>query len=480
MTIVQNTMSAQPSCRSSGLLMVLALALSPSGCEQAGDGPGTRHNLLIVTLDTIRADHIGAYGYPIDSTPVLDDLAKQGVLFENVYAPMPQTLPSHTTIMTGLDPRQHGALENTYSVDPKLQTLAEMLSSRGYVTAAYVGALALDESTGIDQGFDIYDQPLPGYREGLPAPAEREADEVTERALSWADSYNAEKPFLLWVHFYDPHLDHVAPRRYQRQVPPPHVRDQVVRPLGKLFGEAEPQLIEHVWHGYASEVRYTDACLGKLLDGLRQRGLLEDTVVAVVGDHGEGLYQHGIQGHGLQVWEELMRVPLLLVQPDGEYAGTRIEGRVVLRDVLPTLLHLVLGVEGELEAEVRGLDMWALLEQGRSVPQRPVFLERPHYSLETLEKRLNRTLVPGFLTAVILGDDKLVRYPNGTQKLYNLAQDPKEQFDIAERRSDRVERLAALLDHWLQTNEVGPPGSRQELSDERYENLKALGYLGDG
>jgi arylsulfatase A-like enzyme len=473
-------MTAPFPLRAFGPLVVLALALPIPACGGDGDAAGERHNLLIVTLDTLRADHLGAYGYPLDTTPVLDGLAERGVLFENVYAPMPQTLPSHATIMTGLDPRQHGALENSYTLDPRLETLAEMLRARGYATAAYVGALALDRATGIDQGFDVYDQPAPGYMQGLPGPAEREADEVTELALAWADDHDSESPFLLWVHYYDPHFEHVAPRRYQRQVPPPQVRDEVVRPRGKVFGKVEPKLVDHVWHGYASEVRYTDACLGKLLDGLEERGLLDDTVIAVVGDHGEGLFQHRIRGHGRHVWEELLRVPLLLLHPDGESAGTRVKGRVVLRDVLPTLLHLVLGVEGELVSEDRGLDMWALLEQGRSLPDRPVFLERPHYSLETLEKQLQKVPEPGFLTAVILGSDKLVRLPDGTQMLYDLAQDPGEQFNIAERQPDRVTRLAALLDHWLETNEVGPPGSQQELSDERIEALKALGYLGDG
>ena len=134
------------------------------------------------------ADHLGAYGYPLDITPEIDRLAERGVLFENAYAPMPQTLPSHTTLMTGLQPRQHGALENTYTVDESVDTMAEQLGREGYATAAFVSALALSKGAGIHQGFEIYDQPRARFDIGLPAPAEREASEMTDIALAWAEN----------------------------------------------------------------------------------------------------------------------------------------------------------------------------------------------------------------------------------------------------------------------------------------------------
>lgn len=470
--------------RAASSLSLLACVSLSAGC---GDAEGVvegrqdgRRNLLLVTIDTMRADHVGAYGYPIDTTPVLDDMARRGVLFEDVYAPMPQTLPAHATIMTGLDPRQHFALENSFSVNQRLDTLAEMLGAQGYATAAYIGALVLAKGTGMGQGFDVYDQPISGIEQQLPGPAEREADETTERALVWADEADPERPFFLWIHYYDPHFVHVAPRRYRREVPPLRVRDEVVAPLFEALGYGDPEMLMRVWHGYAAEVRFSDVQLGRLVDGLEQRGLMQDTVIAVVGDHGEGLYQHRDQGHGLHLWEEQVRVPFVLVHPDGEQAGTRVAGPVMLRDVLPTLLRMTLGKKGDGNGDARGLDLWSLVAEGRSLPERPVFLEQPHHAQEVLKSRLLDEYAPGYQTAVLLGRQKLLRFPDGSQKLFDLEQDALELQDQAASQPESTERLGALLDHWLETNDISRHAAIPKLSDERTKALKALGYLGDG
>lgn len=429
-------------------------------------------------MDTTRSDHLGVYGYPLDITPRIDELAARGVVYQNTYAPMPQTLPSHTSLMTGLQPRQHGTLENTYSVDERLDTMAELLGRHGYTTAAFVSALVLSAETGIQQGFDEFGQPRTRVNVGLPAPAEREATEMTDVALEWAEQQSADKPFLLWVHYFDPHADHVAPRRYVRQVLPLEVRDKVIKPL---IGDADvnmPRLMRD-WRGYAAEVRYTDAEIGRLLDGLADLGLLDDTVIVLAGDHGEGLYEHGNVAHGTAVWEELHRVPLIVVDPDGRHAGTRVEGRAELADVLPTVLSMALGVSGDTSPGERGLDLWALLEAGRSVPLRPVFLERPHYSTERLEDRTGgKTTENGFLTAVIMGDHKLVRQADGSEQLYDLVKDPDESRDLADKAPQLRARLAVLLDGWLERHDVGEPGQPVEISEERIQALKSLGYLG--
>jgi arylsulfatase A-like enzyme len=464
----------------------LAAVAGTGACSEAGTttptttAPSAGRNVLILTLDTTRSDHLGTYGYPLDITPEIDALAEGGVVFENTYAPMPQTLPSHTTLMTGLQPRQHGALENTYMVDERLDTLAEMLGREGYATAAFVSALVLSEGSGIQQGFEDFSQPRTRFHIGLPAPAEREASEMTDIALEWAEAYSPEQPFLLWVHYFDPHADHVAPRRYVRQVQPMQVRDKVIIPLIGDEKVAMPRLVRD-WRGYAAEVRYMDAEIGRLLGGLTDLGMLEDTVIVLAGDHGEGLYEHGNIAHGTAVWEELHRVPLILVDPAGRHAGTRVTGRVELADVLPTVLSMALGHTGKTTPGDHGLDLWSLLEAERPMPQRPVFLERPHYSTERFAKRTGgKAEDRGFLTAVIMGNHKLVRRPDGSEQLYDLRKDPDESHDLADKAPQMRKRLAGLLDGWLERHAVGLPGEQVELSDERIEALKALGYLGDG
>ncbi len=441
-------------------------------------------NVLIITLDTTRSDHIGAYGYPLDITPNIDALAERGVLFENSYAPMPQTLPSHTTLMTGLAPRQHGALANTFTVDDRLETLADMLGGRGFETAAFVSSLALSHGTGILQGFESYDQPRARFHVGLPAAAEREATEMADIAVEWAEKRSSDRPFFAWVHFFDPHFDHVAPRRYMREVYPLEVRDKVIKPLIGDAPVAMPRLIKD-WRGYAAELRYTDAQVGRMLAELEEAGALDNTVIVLSGDHGEGLAEHGIAAHGMAVWEELHKVPLLVVSPTGEHAGTRVSERVGLADVLPTILGMALGQETDPSAGgndvERGLDLWGLMESGRSVPERPMFLERPHFSEDGfMERTGGRVGQNGIMVAVLMEQYKLVRWPDGGEELYDLERDPDESIDIVDQHPDVHRKLTAMLDGWLARNPAELLGEQEELSQERIDALRALGYLGDG
>jgi arylsulfatase A-like enzyme len=205
-----------------GLGLAVALALSAAGC--GGEAPG--RSVVIITLDTVRADHLGCYGYAPPTPPGVDALAQRGILFENAYAPMPQTLPSHATLFTGLSPRRHGALENAYALSGAAETLAELLSDRGYQTAAFIGARILDDTTGMEQGFDVFDQPT-GVARDKQHPVERRADSVTDSALAWALTRHTNgKPYLLWAHYYDAHGPwEPAARRVTREA----VREQVVQ-----------------------------------------------------------------------------------------------------------------------------------------------------------------------------------------------------------------------------------------------------------
>ena len=477
-------MSAASPLRSRPRAMLVAAALLASVAASLAAGCGGKRgsSVLLITLDTTRADHLGCYGYPLPTTPNIDALAAKGVVFEQAYAPMPQTLPTHATLFTGLPPRAHKAVENAHPLPEGLATLAETLAARDYETAAFIGSLVLDESTGIARGFTVYDQPK-GVQRDIQHEVERSAAAVTDSALSWSLARHfSAKPFLLWAHYYDPHGPY-EPReqRIPAQAVEPQVRQHAE--LGALAPDALRDTAA-IWFGYDNELAYMDAHVGRLLKGLEQRKMLDDTVVVVVGDHGEGLMEHGEKSHGATLFQELMLVPLIVVLPDGSRGGTRIQGVVQIQDLLPTILDLA----GHADAAGGhpGLNLAPAIRGGGELPARPVFFERPYYVPDSL--RGGRALAHGWgfgeMAGVVDGHDKLIRLPPDPQtkrvasQLYDLAADPDELRDLAAERPDTVARLSALLDEWLARYPMDGEVEAPLLSAEHEAALNALGYAG--
>jgi arylsulfatase A-like enzyme len=459
-------------CAAVGWCAALALAC---GC---GARPAGR-SIVVITLDTTRADHLSAWGYPARTSPAIDALAARGILCEQAFAPMPQTLPSHATMFTGLQPRSHGALENHYVLPEEVQTLAELLAGRGYDTAACIAAAVLDRSTGMAQGFLSFDEPQ-GVARSEQHPVERRGDAVTDAALAWALSRrDADRPFLLWAHYYDPHGPFEAP---VSAVPLAPVEARV-QALAPCFEDVEGGLsaVAQLWWEYDNELAYADGQVQRLLDGLAAQGLLEDTVIAVVGDHGEGLHQHGQKHHGVTLHEEVMRVPFVLVAPDGELAGTRLARPVSLADLAPSLLTLA-GL-APMPGARDGEDLLAALRAGRSddgARVQPVFSERPHYSREWLARRgtARKSYEWGIVAAVRVGDDKLIRDTDGSCRLYDLAADPHELYDLsaAPAAAGTVARLSRALDDWIAAHPAPEPGADAHSDAERDQALRQLGY----
>ncbi len=265
----------------------IAVAAGPAPAHPAAPGPGPRRpNIILITLDTTRADHLGCYGRAGAATPNLDALARAGALFESAISPAPLTLPSHATIMTGLVPRRHGVRDNAlFRLDPSHRTVASILRAAGYSTAAAVGASVLDRSTGIGQGFGVYDDRVRIGRRSEFNFEERAASQVTATARELLESLPA--PFFLWVHYYDPHYPYVPPLPYARAF------------------SASP---------YDGEIAFVDEAVGRLLEGLRAKGAEAATLVVVAGDHGESLGEHGEDRHDLFLYQATQRVPL---HPEG-------------------------------------------------------------------------------------------------------------------------------------------------------------------
>ncbi len=419
---------------SCALLLVAGLGIH--ACSPSAGGPRT--SVVLISIDTCRADYLGCYGKNPSPTPHLDQLAGQAILYEEVVSPAPITLPAHCTLMTGRTPLGHRVHDNmTYRLAEEQVTLAERLREAGYATGAVVGAYVLDAQFGLSQGFDHYDDRFASSGPtGVTELNQRTADEVTARACDWIDQ-NAGQPFFLFVHYYDPHAPYA---------PPP--------PFAERYAE-DP---------YAGEIAHTDAAIGRLLDHLRQHGTFDETLILVVADHGEGLGDHGEKGHGYFIYQSTLRVPLIVKPPRSE-PGERITERVGLIDVMPTVL-------GALDLEPTGTMDGEDLGRSRT---------------DAKAQRATRGFYAESLAPTTYGASPLLGWVQDGWKLietsrpelYRLTDDPREGEDQIVTHAARAALLRAELETTLadQPAAVGEDERRSRLDDQTQERLQSLGYI---
>ncbi len=460
-----------------GLVASALLAACGSGAQGSAQAPASRPriegrpNVLLITLDTLRADHLGCYGYPRDTSPNLDALAAESLFFERCLTPMATTLPVHTSIFTGVFPLEHGVLANlkthlVYERDASLITLTEVFAQAGYDTAAFVSAFPLRAASGLTDGFDVYDAPVN---------KQRRANLTTNRAVAWLNNRASDAPpFFLWVHYFDPHNPYNPPGEFatafelddelRAWMAERGVALHTYRPVRKRSERGRLVDLEGVSDLYDGEVLFTDHHLGRLFDTLRDSGLWSNTVVAAVGDHGEGLNQHREPGHGL-TWGEQLHVPYILRVPG--VAPRTISELVSVVDLAPTLLGLLdlPGTEAFLD-QVRGLDV---LDPG--------FVARAlsAQSSDRQEDYLFREE-----TALTTDHWKLLRRSDGGDTLYDLRVDPFELVDVAVAHPQRVLAMAAHLDRLLADQRSRAGGSVREATTEELDALRGLGYGGGG
>ena len=390
------------------------------------------YNVLLVTIDTLRVDRVGAYGHAAGLTPTLDRLAAEGLRFDSVRAPAPLTLPSHASLMTGRIPPHHGVRDNgTYRLDAAQPTLAAAIKTAGYQTGAFVGAFVLDARFGLARGFDLYDDQY-GQRPALGrlAVVERSAEQVTTRAATWIRS--APGPWFAWVHLYDPHEPYAPP---------------------------EPFASTYASMPYDGEVAYADAALGRMLDDLQGAGRLDRTLVVVAADHGEGLGDHGERTHGLFAYDSTLRVPLIV------WCRSRIQPRVLVEpaglvDVAPTILDLV----GIAFPAADGQSLRARVTRAE-----PSNAASPTY-FEALNANLTRNWAP--LTGVAAGGLKLIDLP--VPELYDLRADPGETQNLYAGRQEDARRLEQMLDA-VSSSAATTKGDA--VDSETAARLRSLGYV---
>ena len=327
------------------LLLAGLLAVAPSPFAAApGTGASPQTSLLLITLDTTRADHLGCYGAKGAQTPVLDGLAAEGARFDEAHAHVPLTLPSHANLLTGDLPSTLNLRVNGMKLKEGPQTLATLLKARGYWTGAFVSAVILERERGLARGFTTYDDHMTLPPRGGGPPEERRAEETTRVALD--ATAKVKGPFFLWVHYYDPHYEYRAPE-----------------PYASRFAKAP----------YDGEIAYMDASIGRLLEGLKAQGKMSDTLVVVAGDHGEGLGEHGEQQHGVFLYEYAMHVPLVMAWEGHIRPGAAIPDLVGLSDIAPTVLDFM-GVPGP---KTDGRSLRPLLES-KPLAAAPLYIESYH------------------------------------------------------------------------------------------------------
>jgi arylsulfatase A-like enzyme/Flp pilus assembly protein TadD len=405
-----------------------------------GSGPTTGTSLLLITLDTTRADRLGCYGYGDGLTPALDRLAAEGVLFEQVFANVPITLPSHATIMTGLYPPEHGLRVNgTRRLDVESSTLAELLRDRGYQTAAFIASATLDSQNGLDRGFELYqDDMATAYPHdgGEPLTAYRPGNEVTDLALDWLAERDTGRPFFCWVHLFDPHY--------------PYFSHQALE--GTKYGDRK---------SYDAEVAFMDMQVGRLLDYLESEGLREEVLVVAAGDHGEGLSGDRENGHGHMLYEYTLRVPLIFSRPGTITPGLREPAMVSLVDLHGTILDL-LGFD---DADARSGRSLAPALAGRDLESLPSYGETdlPYTSFGWSPLR-----------SLTTPEWKYIR--SARSRLYDRVNDPAERNDLADELPEQLAQMESEL-RLIEQGMTPHIAAEVDLSPEDMARLASLGYV---
>jgi len=403
----------------------------PGDTSMPGGDTGSQPNVLLITLDTVRADHVGCYGNADASTPTIDTLAATGVRFEEAYAQVPLTLPSHVSMLTGLHPLSTGVQVNgALALGPGVPTLSEVFKGHGYRTAAFIGADVMESSYGLTRGFDHYSDDF-GEDD---TSGQRPADQVTDAALNWLNR-EPGGTFFAWAHYYDPHTPYTPPAEFSA-------------------GAAS---------AYAGEISFVDSQIQRLLSWLDENGLREQTMVIVVGDHGEGLLDHQEDSHGHFVYNTTMRVPWIVEYPALLSKPQTVATPVQLVDLFPTVLDLLGWDTSEFALDGRSLAQ--ACTTGKAEAQ-PVYGESEY-------PRLGFGWAP--LRFIIKDQWKYIEAPRA--ELYNLESDPDELDNVIEANRDVAERLRAdLAEYVTYLRENRPDVGSTTPDQETIDRLASLGY----
>jgi len=459
------------------LACLLLLCLPLGGSNQQPVSRQRFPNILLVTIDTLRADHVSCYGYSLKTTPVLDQLAAEGVRFAHAYTTIPQTGPAHISLFTSTYPHQHGARINgvSYNKEARLLFLPQLLKRYGYRSAAFVSAWPLVKRlTDLDRWFDHWDEDL--NRRYQLFNSQRWAEDVTPKAIEWLKG-NHHRPFFLWIHYFDPHEPYELREAFANL---PQLRP---RPQLNGYGRLDEETRERI-RAYDSEVAYTDHHLGRLLRTVDELGLRQSTLVIAIADHGESLGEHDYVGHGRHLYQNIVEVPWIMRLPGVVPAGSVVEQPVTILDVMPTVLHLAIeraGGELQIPFPLEGRNLAPAI-----IGQQPLE-EKTVYCLTYAGKK---GFLPSWFARLWVDEDTLplrLGYVMGRRKaiwtptenrleIYDLSRDPYELSPATPDRATAQYRAEQLrLERWYKA--TAQKAGELKLTEKDVEILKSLGYL---
>jgi len=443
----------------------------------AGCAPPERTAVVLVTVDTLRADHVGAYDGPDARTPRLDALAREATVFERAVSPLPLTRPAHFSMLTGRYPREHGVLNNSTPLPESAESLPEILRRNGWRTGAFTAVRILGADSGAAQGFERF--------EGTGPRRQRSGGEVVEQALAWLDGLAPEEPFFLWVHLFEPHLPYAPPPAFRAELDPAQAPalgwDDLQRAAERHGGDVPRAVLEHAQRLYRAEVSAADHHVGQLLDGLAARMRLDRVLLVVTADHGE-CFENGVYfEHSDCLYQGALHVPLIVRHPHDFPAGARIPDPVSLHDVAPTVLRVAgLGAPEPITGR-------ALQEAGGS-SDRHILVQYPFYGRDAPQRRARAAAIRsvagertrGIVTATqwvgLVGPRWKFLARDGSEELYPLAPRADESVNLAAAEPALAAEMRLRLGSELAAHPLAqiPPG---QVTDELRRALEALGYV---
>ena len=462
-------------------------------------------NILFISIDTLRADHLSCYGHHRLTTPNLDQVAEDGVLFKTAYSTAAWTPPAHASMFTGLYPSQHGVIDE-YKLDRGTPTIAEILSQHGYQTSGFINNSMVGELVALNRGHQHFDEVWVGaeYNNILTRAVGflsrkcvewfGKSDEGTtatnKRVLDWLQTNSGgSMPFYLFIHYIDVHNPMKAPRPFRYKFLKPALRNKI--DMAKIWKVADNPLIcltdkielnedekEALNCIYDEEIAYVDHKIGEILQELKSRNILDNTLLIITADHGEHFGEHGLYSHVSSLYEPVLHIPLLMRYPKLLGGGQRSEKHVQLVDVLPTILEL-LGIDYPGDARLPGKSLFSVEPEDRYL-----FAEWegriPHFVKSRLGANAHPEDLKFFTTKqnmIRSGGDKLIQRDNGKVELYDLDKDPEEKNNLASFKPELVNELKEKLASWHDSVQTVKERELYELSSEAKRNLEGLGYI---
>jgi arylsulfatase A-like enzyme len=473
------------------------IMIVPEDIPSAQQGKPDRPNILLITIDTLRADHLGSYGYEKIKTPVLDGLAARGVVFTQHICQQPITTASHTSLLTSTYPVTNGVQGNNFPLDSEAITLQKIMQQHGYTTGAFISGYPLkSHASGLNEGFHHYDDRLFFIDNLLGALSQmvmkltsvkvvekylhgkdyltllqRRADETTAAATKWLEGIGGQN-FFMWVHYFDPHAPYDPPPPYDKMYDPDY-RGSVNGSMQTLFKIWDKTLIpteadiQHIIALYDGEISYNDEQIGVLLDKLRQMQVLNNTVIIVTADHGESLWEHDYNfKHGDFLYDASIRIPLIIVLPHKEKVISEIDHQTENIDIVPTVLEYL---DISQPSAMQGESLLGLIRGAEDYKKRVAFSQ----AIGRIDERYERETKKYGLRTIKW---KFIRYKDGENELFNIQHDPAELKNLAVSKREISEEFNRILDDKLLTikkseREIAP------LDEDTLHKLKSLGYI---